>query len=152
MEILLRCSWQTVNIGDIAHSPGIIRALKKGLPDCRVTLWASGEITQEVKDLIHSDFPEVSIIPGDAEHQKELEEAMDRSVDAPPLTVPLPEPDGTPDAEPELPPPELPALLPPPFPPPDVVPDSVTCGTFAGFFTALADSRQAIVCRPTVPS
>ena len=32
-RILLRSSWQTVNIGDIAHTPGVLRLLNKHIPE-----------------------------------------------------------------------------------------------------------------------
>ena len=38
-RVLLRSSWQTVNIGDIAHTPGMLRLLGEHLPDAEVTLW-----------------------------------------------------------------------------------------------------------------
>ena len=40
-RILLRSSWQTVNIGDIGHTPGVIRLLGEHLPEAEVTLWPS---------------------------------------------------------------------------------------------------------------
>ncbi|MEJ7592816.1 MAG: hypothetical protein WKF77_14810 [Planctomycetaceae bacterium] len=35
-KILLRSSWQTVNIGDIAHTPGMLALLEKHRPDAGV--------------------------------------------------------------------------------------------------------------------
>ena len=40
-RLLLRSSWQTVNIGDIAHTPGVLALLEKHLPDVEVRLWPS---------------------------------------------------------------------------------------------------------------
>ncbi len=40
-RILVRSSWQTVNIGDIAHTPGLLRLLERYLPDTDVWLWPS---------------------------------------------------------------------------------------------------------------
>ena len=40
-RILLRSSWQVVNIGDIAHTPGVLALLEKHLPEAEVRLWAS---------------------------------------------------------------------------------------------------------------
>ena len=40
-RILLRSSWQMVNIGDIAHTPGVLALLEKHIPGAEVTLWAS---------------------------------------------------------------------------------------------------------------
>ena len=38
-RILFRSSWQTVNIGDIAHTPGLLALLERHRPDAEVTLW-----------------------------------------------------------------------------------------------------------------
>ena len=43
-RILLRSSWQTVNIGDIAHTPGVLALLEKHLPEAAVTLWPSSSM------------------------------------------------------------------------------------------------------------
>lgn len=40
-KILLRSSWQTVNIGDIAHTPGMLTLLEKHFPHAEVRLWPS---------------------------------------------------------------------------------------------------------------
>ncbi|MCA9059583.1 MAG: polysaccharide pyruvyl transferase family protein, partial [Planctomycetaceae bacterium] len=40
-RILLRSSWQTVNIGDIAHTPGVLSLLRRHLPEAEITLWPS---------------------------------------------------------------------------------------------------------------
>lgn len=34
-HILLRSSWQTVNVGDIAHTPGLLRLLENHLPEVK---------------------------------------------------------------------------------------------------------------------
>lgn len=59
-NILLRSSWQTVNIGDIAHTPGMLALLEKYLPDATITLWPSG-ITDEVIQLLQKRFPKLLI-------------------------------------------------------------------------------------------
>jgi len=45
-------SWQTVNIGDIAHTPGVLALLEKHLPHAEIRLWPSkvDESTQEEKE------------------------------------------------------------------------------------------------------
>ncbi|MFE1440178.1 polysaccharide pyruvyl transferase family protein [Streptomyces sp. NPDC058739] len=40
LRILLVSSWQTVNIGDVAHSPGALRAFQRFCEGAEVTLWA----------------------------------------------------------------------------------------------------------------
>ena len=38
-RILLRGSWQSVNIGDIGHTPGALRLIEKYFPEAEMTLW-----------------------------------------------------------------------------------------------------------------
>ncbi len=63
-RILLRSSWQCVNIGDIAHTPGVLALLEKHLPDAKVILWASGNLTEEVAAMEHQRFPKLKIVKG----------------------------------------------------------------------------------------
>jgi polysaccharide pyruvyl transferase WcaK-like protein len=65
-RILLRSSWQTVNIGDIAHTPGVLALLEKHLPDAEVRLWPS-KVDNGVKELLQARFPKVSILSGAAD-------------------------------------------------------------------------------------
>ena len=60
-KILLRSSWQTINIGDIAHSPGVLALCEKYLPDVEVRLWASN-VGDGVKEMIQKRFPNLQII------------------------------------------------------------------------------------------
>ncbi|MEW4528056.1 polysaccharide pyruvyl transferase family protein [Maioricimonas sp. JC845] len=59
-RILLRSSWQTVNIGDVAHSPGVMRLLYDHIPDVEVTLWP-GNIGNGVEEMLRRNFPELII-------------------------------------------------------------------------------------------
>ena len=59
-RILLRSSWQTINIGDIAHSPGLLAILEKYLPEAEVTLWAS-YVDRGVKEMLLRRFPGLKI-------------------------------------------------------------------------------------------
>ncbi|WP_372726235.1 polysaccharide pyruvyl transferase family protein [Novipirellula sp.] len=63
-RILLRSSWQVVNIGDIAHTPGVLALIEKHLPDAEVILWASGDLTDEVAAMEHGRFPNLKIVKG----------------------------------------------------------------------------------------
>lgn len=67
-RILLRSSWQTVNIGDIAHTPGVLAILEKHYPEAEVRLWPSN-IGNGVESLLQSRFPKVKIVK-DAEDLK----------------------------------------------------------------------------------
>lgn len=63
-RILLRSSWQVVNIGDIAHTPGVLALLEKYLPDAEVRLWASSDLSAEVIAMEHRRFPKLQIVKG----------------------------------------------------------------------------------------
>lgn len=62
-RLLLRSSWQTVNIGDIAHTPGVLALLEKHLPDVEVRLWPS-KVDNGVEELLNKRFPKVQIVKG----------------------------------------------------------------------------------------
>lgn len=63
-RILLRSSWQVVNIGDIAHTPGVLALIEQHLPDAEVILWASGDLSPEVAAMEHKRFPGLKIVKG----------------------------------------------------------------------------------------
>jgi hypothetical protein len=63
-RILLRSSWQVVNIGDIAHTPGVLTLLERHIPDAEVVLWASGDLSEEVAAMEHRRFPRLRIVKG----------------------------------------------------------------------------------------
>jgi len=67
--IVLRSSWQTVNIGDIAHTPGLLHLLEQYLPNVEVRLWPSN-VGNGVEELLRARFPKVSILKGDAAIQQ----------------------------------------------------------------------------------
>ncbi len=63
-RILLRSSWQVVNIGDIAHTPGVLALIERYLPEANVILWASGDLSREVAAMEHRRFPRLKIVKG----------------------------------------------------------------------------------------
>jgi polysaccharide pyruvyl transferase WcaK-like protein len=71
-HLILRSSWQTVNIGDIAHTPGVLTLLEKHLPDVEVRLWPS-KVDNGVEEMLNARFPKVKIIRGE-EVKKAFEE------------------------------------------------------------------------------
>lgn len=64
-RILLRSSWQTVNIGDIGHTPGVLHLLEEHLPEAEVRLWPSS-VGDGVEDMLRKRFPNVQIVHGEA--------------------------------------------------------------------------------------
>lgn len=65
-RILLRSSWQTVNIGDIAHTPGVLHLLEQHIPDAEVRLWPSS-VDNGVEEMLRRRFPKLSIVKGAAD-------------------------------------------------------------------------------------
>lgn len=63
-RLVLRSSWQTVNIGDIAHTPGVLVLLEKHLPDVEVRLWPS-KVDNGVEEMLAARFPKVQIVRGE---------------------------------------------------------------------------------------
>ena len=59
-RIVLRSSWQTINIGDIGHSPGVLALLEKHLPHAEVILWPSS-VADGVEAMLRRRFPKLVI-------------------------------------------------------------------------------------------
>ena len=72
-RILLRSSWQTVNIGDIAHTPGMLALLEKHRPEAEVTLWPSS-VDRGVEEILRERFPKLKIAKSKAERETALAE------------------------------------------------------------------------------
>jgi polysaccharide pyruvyl transferase WcaK-like protein len=80
-RILLRSSWQSINIGDIGHTPGVLRLLEQHLPTAEVVVWASATHTADTTAMLTKRFPKLKVVKGavDADGKtavKELDEAI----------------------------------------------------------------------------
>src|SRR4051812_27202593 len=60
-RIVLRSSWQTVNIGDIGHSPGVLALLEKYIPEAEVTLWPM-DVRNGVEEMLRRRFPRLRLV------------------------------------------------------------------------------------------
>jgi len=72
-SIVLRSSWQTVNIGDIGHTPGVLALLEKYLPDVEVRLWPSS-VDNGVDELLRRRFPKMAILKTPDDQARALKE------------------------------------------------------------------------------
>lgn len=72
-RIVLRSSWQTVNIGDIGHTPGVLALLEQQLPDVEVRLWPSS-IADGVEPLLQKRFPKLQFVKTAADIEKAFTE------------------------------------------------------------------------------
>ncbi len=61
--ILLTSGWQDINIGDIAHTPGLLAILNERLPQATVILWKKSK-SEQVEALLNKHYPKVRIING----------------------------------------------------------------------------------------
>lgn len=77
--IVLQSAWDTVNIGDIGHTPGTLRVIEEHLPEVKVVLWAM-KVDDRVIAMLKTRFPKVEILQGslakDGENDKNLQEAI----------------------------------------------------------------------------
>ena len=62
-RILLRSSWQSVNIGDIGHTPGALALLDEHLPEAEVTLWPA-QLGDGPRELLARSYPRLRIEEG----------------------------------------------------------------------------------------
>ncbi|MES2697164.1 MAG: polysaccharide pyruvyl transferase family protein, partial [Verrucomicrobiota bacterium] len=62
-RILLRSSWQSVNIGDIGHTPGALSLIEKHFPEAEVTLWP-GSLGHGSRELLTKGYPRLKIVEG----------------------------------------------------------------------------------------
>ena len=73
--ILLQSAWDTVNIGDIGHTPGTLRIIGQHLPDVQVILWAM-KLDERVTAMLRARFPKVEILQGSLTGTGERDEAL----------------------------------------------------------------------------
>lgn len=77
--LVLQSAWDTVNIGDIGHTPGTLRIIEEHLPGLKVVLWAM-KLDERVTAMLQRRFPKVEILQGnlfkDGEKDRRLQEAV----------------------------------------------------------------------------
>lgn len=61
--ILLQSAWDTINIGDIGHTPGTLRILEEHLPEVKVMLWAM-KVDERIIEMLKRRFPNVEVLQG----------------------------------------------------------------------------------------
>ena len=79
-RILLRSSWQSVNIGDIGHTPGALSLLGKYFPEAEITLWP-GELGHGARELLLKGYPRLKIAEGSVKDDKPTTPALARAWD-----------------------------------------------------------------------
>ena len=63
-KILMLSAWQDVNIGDIAHTPGMLHVLEKYIPSAEIILWAWTPLKPEIEAMIKRRFPKLKVVTG----------------------------------------------------------------------------------------
>ncbi|MHB1078616.1 MAG: polysaccharide pyruvyl transferase family protein [Prosthecobacter sp.] len=77
--ILLQSAWDTVNIGDIGHTPGTLRVIEEHLPEVKVVLWAM-KLDERVTAMLKKRFPKVEILQGSLTGKGEKDEALRQAI------------------------------------------------------------------------
>ena len=62
-RVLVRSAWQSVNIGDIAHTPGALALLERHFPGAELTLWPR-DLEFGARELVMKAFPRVRFVEG----------------------------------------------------------------------------------------
>ncbi len=81
--ILVVSGWQDVNIGDIAHTPGLLHVLETFIPNATIILWKRSD-DPKVKAMLNKNFPKVKILYGAVNEDKtvnnpEIKEAFEKA-------------------------------------------------------------------------
>lgn len=71
--LILRSSWQTVNIGDIGHTPGVLALLEQYLPEAEVRLWPT-DVGNGVEEMLRRRFPKLLILKSPEAKKQALRE------------------------------------------------------------------------------
>ena len=77
--ILLQSAWDTVNIGDIGHTPGTLRIIEQHLPEAQVILWAM-KLDERVTAMLRTRFPKVEILQGNLAGTEERDEQLRQAI------------------------------------------------------------------------
>jgi len=77
--ILLQSAWDTVNIGDIGHTPGTLRIIEQHLPDVKTTVWAM-KLDERVTAMLQRRFPKVEFIQGSLTGKGERDERLRQAI------------------------------------------------------------------------
>lgn len=64
--VILRSGWQLVNIGDVAHGPGMLGVLTRNLPGVEIIYWPA-HMDEGVEKMTRSGFPGLRIVRTPAE-------------------------------------------------------------------------------------
>src|SRR5688572_4044236 len=82
-RIILRSGWQTENIGDIAHTPGLLAILERHLPQVEVTWWPHYQyLPAEEVTMLKRRFPKLRIEEGKLDAQGEPPANIAAAMDA----------------------------------------------------------------------
>jgi polysaccharide pyruvyl transferase WcaK-like protein len=77
--IVLQSAWDTINIGDIGHTPGTLRVIEEHLPEVKVVLWAM-KVDERVIAMLKRRFPKIDLLQGKldgtGEKDRKLQEAV----------------------------------------------------------------------------
>ncbi|MFW6104173.1 MAG: hypothetical protein ACOC59_03795 [Bacteroidota bacterium] len=61
--IMVISDWQYYNIGDIAHTPGLLHLLNQFMSEARIILWPNHKVRQ-IDEMLYKQFPGLKIVNG----------------------------------------------------------------------------------------
>jgi polysaccharide pyruvyl transferase WcaK-like protein len=78
-RIVLQSAWDTVNIGDIGHTPGTLHILEHHLPELQVTVWAM-KLDERVTEMLKRRFPKVTFLQGNVLGSSAKDEELQNAI------------------------------------------------------------------------
>ncbi len=77
--ILLQSAWDTVNIGDIGHTPGTLRVIEEHLPEVKIVVWAM-KLDERVTAMLNKRFPKVTLLQGNLQKNGEADVKLQEAI------------------------------------------------------------------------
>jgi polysaccharide pyruvyl transferase WcaK-like protein len=77
--IVLQSAWDTINIGDIGHTPGTLRVIEEHLPEVKVVLWAM-KVDERVIAMLKRRFPKIDLLQGKLDGKGEKDRKLQEAV------------------------------------------------------------------------
>jgi polysaccharide pyruvyl transferase WcaK-like protein len=77
--IVLQSGWDTINIGDIGHTPGTLRVLEQHLPHVHIIVWMM-KIDARIQAMLQRRFPNVEFLQGSLTGQSQKDRKLQKAI------------------------------------------------------------------------
>lgn len=77
--LVLQSAWDTINIGDIGHTPGTLRILEQHLPEVKIIVWAM-KVDERILAMLKARFPKVEFLQGKLDGKSDKDRKLQEAV------------------------------------------------------------------------